>query len=258
MLTIAAVIIYNVVEFFKAPDAILKIINFILGMGLCLGAGILFLFLLFIISTICTKFNERIIFRSNGYQVRCHATKMKKVLPDEPIPDDLSEENGQDIKIPIFANMVVTNYGIWFMQKKDKPVKVLGEAASTLPDKSFDPYLMDSIIRVNDFKLYYLPYRSEGSLEFEHGQANSNGFTDERINIVVVFRAVSEANKLKETTRLEQPIKLKFLALNKNGDNDLMATATLYRAILQLIIDSAPTEDDDDDSWMYHSRPIYW
>ena len=52
-------------------------------------------------------------------------------------------------------------------------------------------------------------------------------------------------------------MKLKLVVLDENGNDDLIATTGLYRVIYERI-ESIKTDDDDDDSWMYRSRPTFW
>lgn len=262
VIAIILVIIYKTVEFLKDPNAIHQIIEFFEAIGICIGSAILLFLCFYIFETISTKIKQRFILQSKEYSVRCDAIKMKK-FDYGPIPDDLPEESAQDTHYPIFTNIVIANYGIWITERQNKSTKVLIDADNTSRNNYFFTYLENSIIPISDIKLYYVAYRREGNLEFEYGPSKSAGFTDatpklskeDQLKIVIIFTCIIEKNNLQKVIRLEQPTKLKLIVLNENGDDDLIATAGLYKVIYERI---KSIETDDDDSWMYRSRPIYW
>lgn len=266
VIAIALVIIYEAVKFFEQPNAIYRIIALFEAIGLCIGSAILLIVCFYIFETVSTKIKQRIkqrfIRQSQDFLVRCYAIKMEK-HGYGPIPDDLPEESSQETRYPIFANIVMTNYGIWIAEKTNNHKKVLVDADNTNRHNYFRKYLEDSIIPISDVKLYYVTYSSKGNLEFELGPSKSAGFTNatpklqkgDKLKIVIIFTSVVGRNNLQKVIRLEQPIKLKLIVLDENDNDDLNATAGLYKAIYERI---KSIEGDEDDSWMYRSRPISW
>lgn len=263
VIAIVLVIIYKAVEFFREPDAIYQIITFFEAIGLCIGSAILLFFCFYIFETISTEIKQRLIRESKEYPVRCYTIKMEKI-GFRPILDSLPEESGQETKTSIYFNITLTNYGIYITTK---PGTNTEEKISV--DNAFQPSMFNRdwsnpiIILTSSINLYYIIYKLEGSLEYELGPTNLAGYTGEspnipdgyQLEIVILFNNFMEENNKKKIETMEQPLKLKIIVLDDDGNNDTIATCELYKAIYGKIKSLPP---DDDDSWMYHSRPMYW
>jgi hypothetical protein len=65
---------------------------------------------------------------------------------------------------------------------------------------------------------------------------------------------MKEAGSLSQRIELEKPIVLKLVVLDANGVEDPGATRMLYNRLSEI---KRIQLDQDDDSWMYHSRPSY-
>lgn len=259
---IILVIIYKVVEFFKDPEAIYKILWFFQGLGLCLGMAILFFIVVIFYNMISTREKQRFILESKEYPVSCLATLMKKIDHGD-IPDDLSEVS-VETPCPMINKMVITNYGIWCLGNPVGPEKGVIIAEDLSQDEIFPSSMENSIIQFENMKLYYTKCSHTGKFGFELKPQKSSGFTDSipeltegsTLKIVIVFRSIIKKYDLQNTIYLDQPIKLKLIVLDQNGNYDLAATTDLYKKLYERKKMFEPK--DDDDSWMYRSRPIYW
>ena len=205
---------------------------------------------------------QRLTRQSQDYSARCYVIKMKK-YDYGPIPDDLPEESVHETRYPILTNIVMTNYGIWITEKINNHRNELVDVNHENKHDYFHEYLEDSIIPISNLKLYYVAYESKGNLEIELSPSKSAGFTEaipklqkgDKLKIVIIFTCTIKRNNLQEVIRLGQPIKLKLIVLNNNGNDDLTATAELYKTIYDR---TKSFETDDDDSWMYRSRPTWF
>ena len=111
--------------------------------------------------------------------------------------------------------------------------------------------------------LYYIICKHKGGLVYELTSANSAGYEDEepkipsggQLEIVILFMRFIQKSNLNKTESLDQPLKLKITVLNENGNHDATATHELYTRIYNRI---HPAPSDEDNSWLYRSRPIIW
>ncbi len=241
-------------------------------LGICIGLVVLLWAYLYVYNRIMTGYRAPLVTQNKSYLVRCYPVKMKRYEHrDVPIPANLPEEPGQDKRTPIHFNVTITNYGLCITAQSER---YTGVKTATGNDSPLNLFTRDwsnpIIIPLRDINLYYISYNRKGSMEFELTPANVAGYMDEipkipkgeQLKIVVVFMNVidfNDRNNKREVTflSLEQPLKLKLIALDKNGDDDVAATNELYRTIYEGIKSLIPDEDDDE-SWMYRSRPIVW
>jgi len=257
---IVLVIIYKAVEFFRQPDAIYQFINFIEALGLCFGVVILLIFSMVAFEKISNKIKGRFITKSSDFSVRFISTKMEKFDNWQYMPDDLSEDLTQETSFPTLATMTMTNYGVWF---KDINSETFSDNKNSFWKEFNNKFLDNSIIPINSINLYYVIFRVEGNLAFELKPSRSFGFKnqitnipkDNQLKLIIIFKHVRKKIELQKIITLEQPVKLKLAVLDENGNDDLFATINLYKLIYESIKE---IESEEDDSWMYRSRPFYW
>lgn len=261
-IAIAVVVVYQAVQFFRQPDAIHQILECLGGIGLCIGSIVLLCFCMYIYAQVSNSIERRFVRQSIDYSVQCYAIRMKKVEYG-PIPDDLPVESTPAVYYPMSATVTITNYGIWFRERPSS----YSEKVTNSETAYFHQHLENSIIPIDNIKLYYVPYSSAGDLGYTIHPAKSAGFTDatptlqkgHQLKITLIFSSIRRKDNLEETVRLEYPIQLRLTVLNDRGDYDQGTTIELYKAIHKKIASlEKKEENDDDDSWMYRSRPFYW
>ena len=264
LLAAGAYIVYKIVVFLKKPDALARILEFIEAIGLCIGAGIVFLIVVGLVGSLSSSIKSR--FRRQS-KVFAGQADTRFMLPFDrgPIPEDLPEAPNQVGSLPISVNLVMTNYGLWITtddpKEKEPTTDPPDEAGAS---KSFlDEFSNSIIIPINCINLYYLVYHGNGCMESEPGPGKSPGFKDripelsegDSLQIVMVFGCILERDSLRQAVRLKQPVKMKLVVQDQDGNDDLPATFTLYELIYER---KREAEAQDDDSWMYRSRPMYW
>jgi hypothetical protein len=263
-IAITVVCIFKIVEFLKDPEAINKIKYFFMGIGLCIGSAILLLVCLSIYAYITGAISERLTWQGKDYPVRCHLVEMKECERQDYIPRDLSEEPEQDTKIPIYFNVRIVGRGICITahSKMDKEKKSTSDKG--IPFGLFTrDWSNPVIIPICYMNLYYIICKHEEGLVSELTPANSAGYEDEepkipsggQLEIAILFMKFIQKSDLNKTESLDQPLKLKMVVLNDDGDDDAIDTLELYKTIYER---TQPVTSDDDDSWMYRSRPILW
>jgi hypothetical protein len=263
-IAITAVCIYNVVEFLKNPEAINKIKYFFTVIGLCIGSAILLLACLSIYIYITDTITERVSWQGKDYPVRCHVVKMNKCERQDHIPGNLAEEPEQDTKTPIYLNVRIVGRGICItayskIEKEEKPT-----SNTAIPFGLFNRDWTDPlIIPICYMNLYYIICRHKEGLVSELTPADSAGYEDEepkipsggQLEIVILFMKFIQKSNLNKTESLDQPLKLKMFVVNDDGENNAIGTLELYKTIYER---TQPATSDDDDSWMYRSRPVLW
>jgi hypothetical protein len=175
-------------------------------------------------------------------------------------PENSSEDLTNRTGLPILATIVMTNYGIWFKN-------IDSEAFSKKNDEYWldynNEFLDNWIIPISSIYLYYVSFKCIGNIEIELQPSQLVGYKDktprisidEQLKLIIFFTHIVKKDKLQEIIRLEQPIKLKLTVFNEKGKDDFFATARLYELIYEKIKENYVYEDE---SWMYHSRPMYW
>jgi hypothetical protein len=181
-----------------------------------------------------------------------------------PIPEDLPEEPGEETKTPIYFNITITNHGVCITAQSEARTEKRVATENAFQFNLFNrDWTNPIIIPISCINLYYSIYKGEGNLKLQLTPVNLAGFTDEspkilneyQLEIVILFMHFIEKSNMEKAASLEQALKLKMIVLNGAGNNDTAATYELYKTIYERINSS---RSDDDDSWMYRSRPTYY
>jgi hypothetical protein len=260
---VSAYIVYQIVVFFKKPDAIVQLINFIEAIGMCIVAIIAFFIIVYLLDSLSTSIKNRFRRQSKIFPGRAY---IKLMIPFDqgPIPEDLPEAPNQVTSFPISVNLSMTNYGLWITTINQKEKVTPSDSNEVNISKDFLTAFNNSIIiPISNIALHYLVYHRNGCLEFEMGPSESPGFKDRipkllqgnSLKIVIVFTCIVERDFPREVVKLKQPIKMKLIVQNQDGNDDLLATSILYKLIYDK---KQEIEAQDDEPWMYHSRPMHW
>jgi hypothetical protein len=265
---VLAFVVRDVVAFFNRPDALQQIVVSLEGLGMCLGAGIAFVILLFGWSQVSDKISRalarRVVYKGSRYSVRCYPVLMEKWAYG-PLPEKLAEEPGQASKWPFDFTLAMSNHGPCILAPSIAPTLDKTNPNVAFPLGLFSPAWSETVfISLGTAKLYYLLFQRQGDFKFELGPADSFGYTHETPNIpaghdvtvILLCQCLQARADLERFEMLEHPLQLKLTVLDGNGQYDLQATSALYADLYERIEASRPVEDDD--SWMYRSRPIYW
>lgn len=263
LLAVGAYIVYQIAVFFKKPDAIVQIVTFVVAIGLGIGAFIAFFVIVYLLDSLFSSIRNRFRRQSKIFPGQAY---VKLMLPFDigPIPEDLPEAPNQVKSFPISVNLAMTNYGLWVTTNDPKEKETPLDSNEVNISKDFlNTFNNSIIIPISDNCLYYLTYHRNGGLEIEMGPSKSPGFKDripklpkgDSLKIVIVFTHILERDFLREVVKLKQPIKMKLIVQDQDGNDDSLATSILYKLIYDKIQE---IEAQNDDSWMYHSRPMNW
>jgi hypothetical protein len=226
--------------------------------GLCLGvAGILFA--LFIIISL---YSVRLVRKSRDFSLRCYPVELE-ILTALPIPPDLPEAPGQETIHPLFLLANLTNYGLrlaphplrsnwkWFPANNAARFNQLS-----------DNHLGRLVIPTYSINLYYRLITQQGNLSLATGPSDAPGFSGDlptsldgqALEIIIIYTSICDSKKLHLNIARAQPLKLRLMVLDKNGQEDPAATCKFYNELWNT---KKPIEgsNDDDDAWMYRSRP---
>ena len=164
---------------------------------------------------------------------------------------------------PFYLVCAVTNYGISLSEPSAQydwkwvPTDNMARFSQLSPDPS------GAIISA--YQLYYVLDDQTKSLACMPDPPSENGYTgsivdlpDEcRLWIRIIFTKYMNPENLQTITR-EQGLNLKLVELDRNGQEDWRATRRLYNILFQFGRSSDSSDDDEDYSWLYRSRPILW
>jgi hypothetical protein len=221
--------------------------------GIFFGA----LLLVFIIGTINGNVNQKkhnyLEVQSRSYQVRCLVSKLKEDLNLITINKDTLEELEQEIKTPIFCELAISSHGLCISRS------LIAKEENIGADKGvqFDLFHRDQsnpLIIAIGYHLYCLIQQHKTGVSM-YTEELAELSSDDQLEIVILFRYYLEKSNLKIMESLKQPVKLNIIAVDSTGQCDISATYELYKILYER---SHPRPSDEDDSWMYHSRPIYW
>lgn len=256
-------LVSRIIAFFKQPDALDEIAEFMQGVGLCIGAVIAFVLVAVLAGSLSRSMEKRLRRESRLFASQALARLM---LPDAPGPyaPTLPEAPDQASSRPTAVRLAMTNYGLWVTAStpgaKERRPHPPDEADAP---KSFLAELGSSIVIPTDSAdVCYLVCHRGGVWKSETELDRTSAFRDgnphvpegDSLRIVIVFDRFFR-NSLREAVRLEQPRKLEMVVQDQDGHEDPPATIELYR----LLYDSQrKSEAYDDDSWMYRSRPMRW
>ena len=118
------------------------------------------------------------------------------------------------------------------------------------------------VIPTYSINLYYRLVTRQGNLGFTSGPSDAPGFSGDlpasldgqALEIIIIYTSICDPRKLNLNIPRAQPLKLRLVVLDKNGQEDPAATCEFYNELWNT---KKPGEgsNDDDDSWMYRSRP---
>lgn len=268
-LALLAIATWKTVQFLQKPDAARIIGSTLLELleaaGICLGAAVLF-FGGFILFSLVFGGNSRNRVHQSGpvYSMRCYPTEMEKPAPVLGLlPANLPEAPGQASNQPVYLQAVLTNYGpglaahpahpTWQWFPEDNAAR-FNQVSSNLPGQV--------ILPMGYFSLYYIVCRPAGAnLVIEMKPPEEAGYSGslpavqggESIKIVIIYTALLQAKKPEQTIYREQPLRLKLVALDRDGRDDPAATRQFYTELEERMHSTGSNSDDDE--WMYHSRP---
>lgn len=71
--------------------------------------------------------------------------------------------------------------------------------------------------------------------------------------VLIIYTSICDPKRLKRNIPRTNPLKLELVVLDKNGQEDPTATCEFYNKVWNTQKPSVGSNDDD--SWMYRSRP---
>lgn len=268
LLVLAVWAIQRVAAFFSRPDAPQQMLHWAGGLGMCLGAGIAFVVLGLGFSAMSDRISRarrrRVIYKGAAYNVRCYPVLMAKWAYGE-LPEKLAEEPGQESRRPFDFRLAMSNHGPCILPPAAPPALDKTNPNVAFPLGLFSPsWSAPVFISLGSAKLYYVLYQKQGDFKIELAPADSFGYTDKvpgipaghGITLILLCQCLQARADMERFVLLEYPLQLRLSVMDGNGQDDLQATCALYRDLYEAVEAARPVEEDD--SWMYRSRPIYW
>ncbi len=273
---VVAIFLCRIYQFFRAPDLASRFheftnefVTFVQGVVMCTGALILFFLVIWMWMSVSQSITEirfrRVIQESKSYPVRGYPVQMKKI-GHGPIPENLAEEPDQELSTPIYCNLTITNHGVCITANSTAQTQEQVPNHQGIPPDFFTRGLSNPVfIYIGGISLYYAILQYEGGTVHRLTPADKAGFTgplpemsnEDVLEIVILFQNYVQRSNLHKIETLDQPLKLKLTVLNDSGEPDRQASSQLYAAISNGILQRELSQQDDD-SWMYRSRPILW
>jgi len=259
-LALAGYLVLKIVRFFQSPDAVQDTLELLEGAVICLGIAVLAFAVITLFGWVSAERKARLIRLSKDYPVRCYPVEPKRQVPT-PTPTSLPGAPNQESSDPVWLLLSLTNYGIRLelVPAQDTRDWVSADNASRFNRLSGD-LPGPIILPIGHFQLYYVWYRREGNLKFELAPTGQTGYTGDlpaipsgyQVEVVIVCTAIREVGILSETITRGEALELKLVVLDAVGHDDPGATCEFYTAALKLMHSS---DSDEDDTWMYRSRP---
>jgi len=230
--------------------------------GVCLGVVLLVFLYGLIAGLISAREYNTLQILSREYPVRCQITQMKEDLNVATVFNDIPDEPENNIATPIFCTMAMASHGVCITRSKVTKEQII----TADPNIRFGLFQRDKsnplIISAN-YKLYCIIHKRDTDSADELAYAGLATYTDElakisskdQLEIVLLFRDYIQKGNLNRLEYLDQPLKLKIIVLNDARDYDAVATFELYKNLYERL---HPEPPDEDDSWMYRSRPVFW
>lgn len=235
-----------------------SLLEFLVVTGICLGATVLATALFVVISLV----SNRLIRNSRYYSLRCYPVEMEPpaVLP---IPADLPEAPGQETILPLYLRANLTNYGLrlaphpprpgWQWFPEDNAVR-FHQLSSNQPSPL--------VIPTYGFYLYYRPISQYGNFALINRPADAPGFSgdlpdswrNQALEVILIYTSICDPKRLNLNIPRANPLKLRLMVLDEKGQVDPAATVKFYRELWETK-KPEKSSNDDDDSWMYRSRP---
>jgi hypothetical protein len=235
-----------------------SILDFLKVAGMCLGAAVLALGLFIVISLI----SNRLIRKSRYFSLRCYPVEME-IPAALPIPADLPEAPGQESIQPLYLLASLTNYGLRLAPHPPRPGWKWFPADNAPRFNSLGGQPPEFVvIPPYAFSLYYRPLSRRENRSILNAPADAPNFSGDLpdswgtqpMEIILIYTSICDPKRLNLNIPRTNPLKLCLVVLDEKGWEDSAATIKFYREIWST---KKPVEssNDDDDSWMYRSRP---
>ena len=253
-------VLCQVVQFFQRPDAFKSILEFFGALGVCAGVAVGVL----IIVGLLARFTDRgpsstVVELSKHYRVRCYA------VATPPPPDAIRAASADDLASaivePVYAVCALTNYG-----PRLEAAAIQGATADNvsrfmrLTDNQLDAFILPA----TGLRLAYIVYPQSGNRSLDLAPAGESEVTGPlpalsagvRVKVVIAYTALCTLPDLGYITQA-RPRKLALVALDEAWQDNQAATHELYTLIFDYL-QPKDSANDDDDSWLYRSRPMWY
>lgn len=236
------------VQYFQDPRNVEGFFDVITGLGICLGAALLVLFILSINAAVSAEYRARLQPMSQEYPVRCAVGK------------GLGAQGAGEI-LSIYLLLSITNYGISLrpIPKKYAWDGVYADNESRyykLSDGSPEPI----ILARGHTRIYYLLGNRQVDMfperHTEQSQSLPADIGSSHLEIRLVYSALLKGDNLKEIIYKETLQGINFVVLDMKGREDEGATHELYNDIFEYLkpIDTS----NDDDGYDRYRPPWYY
>jgi len=261
LIGVGAYLVYKFTQYFTMAGFIKTVKDFLLAIGFCIGVAVLlFTFMIIAASVSPILPPPRLRRRGKAFPVRCYPTELEPAAPGSEPPYKL-ESADQRTVFPVYLLASITNYGLSLAEITSR------YSWSFIPQENVSRYAVVSenrpgsiIYPIEALDLYYTVFHKQGDLSIEQKPVNQPGFTGEikihpnmdRVKILFFASTMREAGNLSQSIHRTKPLKLELVVLDETGQDDPSATQKLYNRLYHFI---RVYRENNDDSWMYQSRP---
>lgn len=253
-------VLCQVVQFFQRPDAFNSILEFLGALGACVGVAVGLLLIVGLLARLTDRGpSSKVVELSKHYRVRCYAPVTPP--PPEAIQAASADDLASALVEPVYALCALTNYG-----PRLEAASIQGATADNascfkrLSDNQLDAFILPA----TGIRLAYVLYPQSGNRALDLAPAVESEATGPlpalsagvRVEVVIACTAICTIPNLSYLT-LAQPLKLALVALDEAWQEDQAATYELYTLIFDYL-QPKDSGSDDDDSWLYRSRPMWY
>ncbi len=253
-----------IVQDFRSPEGINSMIHGLMDLaifvGECLGAVALAFAVTAAFILVSHRLQSRIIKHGKEYLARALPIELEK-FTHFPSPANLPEAPGQESIHPVYFRIFISNHGLCLaaLTRESNGGWVSEDNADRFRQLSGD-FTGRIIFPQGNILLYYVLSRQEGGLTLESAPPGIAGYTGplpdplqgDQVKMVIVYNTIRSASHplfQDRTLTREQPLKLKLVCVDKEGQDDPNATCEFYNALYKI---TQPVESDEDESWLYY------
>jgi hypothetical protein len=245
-------------------DTVHNLLMLAKGIGICAGVIVLGLGALAIYYRLFPPPDpHKVQLHSDEYPVRCYLNDVPNTAPAVPAVT-LQEGFAQAAVNHLYLVCALTNYGINLSEPSAQYDWKWIPTDNIIRFSQLSPEPCGAIIlpMIPSYQLYYVLDDQAENLACVSDPPGDNGYTGSianlpaecRLWIRIIFTEYMKPENLKIITR-ELALNLKLVVLDRNGQENWRATRQLYDILFQF---GLPSDDEEDYSWLYHSRPIFW
>lgn len=255
-------ILWRVSIYVAAPELIKNVVELLMALGI---SGLICFSALFILSLISAKSyqdSKRIKIIGNNVKGLAYFQTVEKSDTnfDNVLTQPVDDLHRLDC-IPI--DIAMTNYGFRISVSQNFATHPTSKPNTNHLFINGCTKIILPVGFVNHY--HYAVVRNDTDILYTNG-ANEIGIStdiqepilrnDEKLFIIIVIRGYMKEETIDHYEALDNPEVVIITPTNSGGSENNVELITLYREIDKWV--KISQSSDDDDSWMYRSRPVFW